>query len=432
MNKKLMWGFSGMLIFWASVSPAFATNTVLTGVFDGSEAVAPPLHNSVCDVSVVGFPGSGDLEMAYFKSDFRVSVSGSYSFYDGLWASYYSGAMPVRVLIFQQVFDPAEPALNLLTVQSENSSAISKVNLSAGVDYVLVIQRFCSQREGSWILAFDGPGKILSSQSAEVPSFTAGSFGGTEAKMSNPCISDRKVPTKQFGPRRVSIGGSYFFGVPGWNESLAHLCVSVYSAPPNPTQPLVNRVALLTCCGPTVGLEAGRDYYFVVQQNDPQGPANYSFILAPPASFRINRGISDLWVNPAASGQGFMLDVLEQRNEIELAWLTFAPEPQIDDPAGQLWLTASGPFAGRSANLDLQWNSRTTGSAGDETPGTVANGTLEVSFDNCSAGTINYSWNDSANGLAAATGTIPIQRIATDSVALCESSYKGPGMAGPL
>jgi hypothetical protein len=40
---------------------------------------------------------------------------------------------------------------------------------------------------------------------------------------------------------------------------------------------------------------------------------------------------------------------------------------------------------------------------------------MTVTFGDCTAGIIDYSFND--NGLA---GTIPIQRIVNDNVALCE------------
>ncbi len=143
------------------------------------------------------------------------------------------------------------------------------------------------------------------------------------------------------------------------------------------------------------------------------------------ADFRINAGLNDAWYYPDTAGQGFFIAVFPDLGVVSLAWFTFDTElPPIDaianlgDP-GHRWLTAVGPIDGNRASMPI---TLTTGGIFDtptdvqytDVPG--SDGTLVLSFESCSSGTVEYDI-PAINR----TGTIPIQRVANDNIALCEA-----------
>lgn len=140
--------------------------------------------------------------------------------------------------------------------------------------------------------------------------------------------------------------------------------------------------------------------------------------------FQINAGLNDAWFNPATSGQGFFINVFPGLESIFLGWFTYdinrppsSATAELGEP-GHRWLTAFGGWQGDTATLDV---TLTTGgrfdnptSAQNSDPGTY--GTVTIQFHDCNAATLTY--NLFAVG---ETGEIPIRRLTTDNVALCEA-----------
>jgi len=140
--------------------------------------------------------------------------------------------------------------------------------------------------------------------------------------------------------------------------------------------------------------------------------------------FQINPGLNDAWYNPATDGQGFLVVVYPDIEQMYVAWFTFDTERPPEDVTAQLggpgqrWLTAQGPYDGDSANLtifvtkggvfDAAQPPATTDPAGD--------GTMTLEFADCTAGLVNYKITS-----LGISGKIPIQRIALDNVPLCEA-----------
>jgi formylglycine-generating enzyme required for sulfatase activity len=138
----------------------------------------------------------------------------------------------------------------------------------------------------------------------------------------------------------------------------------------------------------------------------------------------INAGLSDAWYNPLTNGQGFMITVFPDLQQMFVAWFTYDTErPQENVTAmlgepGHRWLTAQGPYEGDTANLtifvtedgvfDAAEPAATTDAAGD--------GTLTIEFADCANGLVSYEINS-----LGISGEIPIQRIALDNVSLCET-----------
>jgi hypothetical protein len=144
-----------------------------------------------------------------------------------------------------------------------------------------------------------------------------------------------------------------------------------------------------------------------------------------PNVFSINPGLNDAWYYPLTSGQGFFITVFPELGAVSLAWFTYDTElPPADavanlgDP-GHRWLTAVGPIDGNKAVMDIELTSGGIFDAASviertEPPG--SDGTILLTFDSCSSGTIEYDI-PSINR----QGVVPIQRVANDNIALCEA-----------
>ena len=138
--------------------------------------------------------------------------------------------------------------------------------------------------------------------------------------------------------------------------------------------------------------------------------------------FQVNAGLNDAWFNPATPGQGFFITVFPDIGKVFLSNFTFdtarppAETPATFGEAGHRWVTAFGDYAGNTATLDAEL---TSGGVFDaETPPPMQQdnyGTYEVEFLDCNNAVIRYSFP--SLGLS---GEIPITRLATDNVALCE------------
>jgi len=393
---------------------ALASNTVLSGVFDGSEARIQALPGT-CD-------GAGQL--AYqVAGAMQVSQSGSYTVSD---AFNFIG-VDIDALIYAGGFDANAPGSNLLTPNGVDLSAV--VDLQSGTDYVVVVQSWCENREGAWALAVSGPGTVTSAAAVQVPAMTQGVFSNGDPLSNSDCGN---TGYRQSGPQQVSATGTYYFSDMSARSGV-DMCLQVYTAPFDPQNPSANRVGPALDDFGSIELAAGQDYYFVTQPFKTSEVGEYFYIFAPPAPFKVNRGLSGSWYYPATAGQGFLLDVLDNLNLLSLAWFTFdleRPAPgvtaQIGEP-GHRWLTALGPFDGDTANLDIYWTSGMIFDSADPPAEQVKDGTMTIRFDSCIAGTLDYDL-----GSSMVTGQIPIEPVTYESVELCKSLTEGPGQPGSL
>lgn len=141
---------------------------------------------------------------------------------------------------------------------------------------------------------------------------------------------------------------------------------------------------------------------------------------ASPA-FQMNPGLNDAWHNPDTAGQGYFITVLPDLGLVLLAWFTYDTELSPPDATANLgapghrWLTAVGPIDGNSAVLNIEFAS---GGLFDQPADVdrVIDGTITLSFDNCSSGTVDYDIPSIDR-----QGSVPIKRVAADNRALCEA-----------
>jgi hypothetical protein len=140
--------------------------------------------------------------------------------------------------------------------------------------------------------------------------------------------------------------------------------------------------------------------------------------------FQINAGLNDAWYNRATNGQGLLLAVFPARKEMFAAWFTYDTERPPEDvtaivgEAGHRWLTAQGPYDGDTANLTLYLTAEGVFDAAEPPASTdlAGYGTLQIEFADCTQGLVTYEIPS-----LSVSGQFPIERIAPDNVALCES-----------
>lgn len=140
--------------------------------------------------------------------------------------------------------------------------------------------------------------------------------------------------------------------------------------------------------------------------------------------FVINPGLNDAWYNPATDGQGLLITAFPEVQQMFVAWFTFDSErPPEDTPSGigepgHRWLIASGPYTGDTATLTIYVSEGGVFDSAAPAPVTdpAGDGTLTIEFADCTAGIVTYEITS-----ASLSGEIPIQRVANDNIALCES-----------
>ena len=146
--------------------------------------------------------------------------------------------------------------------------------------------------------------------------------------------------------------------------------------------------------------------------------------------FVMNAGLNDAWYNRLTDGQGFFITVFPKLNFVSLAWFTYDSElPSLDATAnlgdpGHRWLTAGGPIQGDRAVMNITIASGglfDTATEIDRTDPPGSDGVITLSFDDCSKGLVEYDI-PSINR----TGSIAIERVANDNIALCEALSQEP------
>jgi len=141
--------------------------------------------------------------------------------------------------------------------------------------------------------------------------------------------------------------------------------------------------------------------------------------------FVMNAGLNDAWFNPLTDGQGFFITVFPDLGLVSLAWFTYDTElPDMDASAnlgdpGHRWMTALGTIDGNSAVMNIDF---TSGGLFDEasiiehTDPAGSDGTITLTFENCNSATVDYDISSIDR-----QGSVPLERVATDNVALCEA-----------
>ena len=137
--------------------------------------------------------------------------------------------------------------------------------------------------------------------------------------------------------------------------------------------------------------------------------------------FVMNPGLNDAWYDPVTDGQGFFITVFPDMGTVLLAWFTYDTElpsmvaqSNLGD-AGHRWLTALGTINGNTSVLNIDSTSGGLFDSNQEVTHTP-DGTITLTFDNCASGLVEYDIPSIDR-----RGSVPIQRVAGDNIALCEA-----------
>ena len=148
--------------------------------------------------------------------------------------------------------------------------------------------------------------------------------------------------------------------------------------------------------------------------------------LAPEQpGFVMNAGLNDAWYNPDTDGQGFFITVFPDLGLVSLAWFTYDTEPPAEGAsanlgdAGHRWMTALGTIDGNSSVMNIEFASggkfdSDTAVEVTDPPGSA--GTITLTFSDCGSALVEYDIIPINK-----QGSVPIQRVANDNVALCEA-----------
>ena len=146
-------------------------------------------------------------------------------------------------------------------------------------------------------------------------------------------------------------------------------------------------------------------------------------ILAGDTPFPINAGLNDAWFNPLTNGQGFFVNVFPDIGQVFVGWFTYDTERPPEDviailgESGHRWLSAQGPFNGDTATMDVYLSSGGVFDSEEPAVGPPENiGTMTITWTDCNSAEVTYD----LPGLGL-SGTIPIQRIVLDNIALCQA-----------
>ncbi|MGA9572931.1 MAG: peptidylprolyl isomerase [Lysobacterales bacterium] len=143
------------------------------------------------------------------------------------------------------------------------------------------------------------------------------------------------------------------------------------------------------------------------------------------STFVMNPGLNDAWYNPVTTGQGFFITVFPDLGLVNLAWFTYDTQLPADESAANLgspghrWLTALGPINGNTAVLNIniaRGGLFDTATEIQNTDPEGSDGTITLTFSDCSTGVVDYDIPSISQ-----QGSVPIQRVANDNVALCET-----------
>ena len=169
---------------------------------------------------------------------------------------------------------------------------------------------------------------------------------------------------------------------------------------------------------PVINYETGK---FVTEANLAMTALSLKDVTPPvEGDFVMNAGLNDAWYNPMTDGQGFFITVFPDLNVVNLAWFTYDTDlPANEDgsnlgSAGHRWLTALGTYEGDTAVMNIEVASGGLFDTAAEVQRTI-DGTITLTFSDCSSGLIEYNIPSIDR-----QGSVPIERVANDNVALCE------------
>jgi hypothetical protein len=148
----------------------------------------------------------------------------------------------------------------------------------------------------------------------------------------------------------------------------------------------------------------------------------YSIVaeLPAPPPFQIGAGLNGAWANPATPGQGILIDVFPELQQMFVGWFTYGRNGPTGRPNDEhAWITAQGDYDGAVADL-VAYN--TTGGGFDRLDA-VQNrmiGSVRMEFRDCDHATLHYTFD------AGSSAAIPLNRIVPRPGCVGRATHFGP------
>lgn len=149
-------------------------------------------------------------------------------------------------------------------------------------------------------------------------------------------------------------------------------------------------------------------------------------------SIRVGQpGIAGTWYAPYSTGQGFVLDYIAAANTVFMPWFTFA-QAQATSPSSNVWYTLQGQLAAAATTADLKmYVSDSPGAFNSGKTGAKQVGAAQLSFTDCSRGTLRYQFDATVN--SGAGGVISLHRLTpqTEDCLLADGSVQTASTIAP-
>ncbi|VAW42354.1 hypothetical protein MNBD_GAMMA01-1118 [hydrothermal vent metagenome] len=120
-------------------------------------------------------------------------------------------------------------------------------------------------------------------------------------------------------------------------------------------------------------------------------------------------GLSGAWYNPQTTGQGLLFDVMEDRQQIFVAWFTYDLTSKDNDAefgsVNHRWFTAMGDWSEHGSEMNVVLTDGGIFDMASPVANTIT-GSMQVTFDSCTRGSVSYQFPDSN-----ISGSFPIERI---------------------
>lgn len=114
----------------------------------------------------------------------------------------------------------------------------------------------------------------------------------------------------------------------------------------------------------------------------------------------LQTGLNGPWYEPQTDGQGIILHVIPEANQLFMVWFTYSP-----DGTRQMWLTASGTLDQQPVNLTFTQPEGGQFNASLPPVTQTAWGSGQIEFASCLQAELSYT------GPEGLSGTVPLQRL---------------------
>lgn len=110
-------------------------------------------------------------------------------------------------------------------------------------------------------------------------------------------------------------------------------------------------------------------------------------------SVELHTGLNGPWHQPSYPGQGLILHIIPDNNQVFIAWFTYT---EAGDE--QMWLTAQGTLDTQPIELTIYQSTNGQFNGNEPLPEQSVWGTGQISFSSCIAADFSFNGNEGQSG----------------------------------